>query len=153
VLRAMSIASVVSRPVRPCACAPALALLAGLLPGCGADTGPSRFAGEAGRVADAATRLGDAARDGDAAEICAASLAASVVRRLGAGQCPVRVAESLREVRDAHFEVVAVRLRGDGAIATVQVGGAPPRSGERARGREGGGWRGARGGALPPLGR
>jgi hypothetical protein len=153
VLRAMSDASVVSPPVRLPACALPAALLAGLLPGCAGDDDSSRFPGEAGRVAEAATRLGSAARAGDAAQICTASLAASVVKRLGASQCPARVAAALRDVSDGRFEVVAVRLRGDAAIATVKVGGDPPRSGNLALVREGGIWRVARVGPLPPLGR
>jgi hypothetical protein len=153
VLRAMCLASVVSPAVRPVACALAFALLLGQLCGCGGDAASSRFSGEAERVAEAVSRLGDAARSGDAAEICVASLAASVVKRLGAGQCPARVARALAQVGDSGFEVVAVRLRGDGAIATVQVGGEPPRSGDLALVREGGIWRVARVGPLPPIGR
>jgi hypothetical protein len=140
----------VSAPVRPAATALLATLLATVPAACGKDPA-DRFSGERRAAALAVDRLGDAARDGDAAEICSHLLAQSVKARLGL-RCPARIAAALRALNDPGLEVVAVRLRGSRAVVTVVAGTADPRrSGDVTLLREAGRWRIATVGPLPPL--
>jgi hypothetical protein len=128
------------------------ALLAVALGGCGSEDAADRFPGQSGQVAAAVERLGAAARNGDTASICSTLLARSVTRRLGP-RCPARIAPALRTVNDPRLEVVAVRVRGTSARATVVAGSAdPPRSGELDLALQQGRWVVTDVGPLPPRG-
>jgi hypothetical protein len=124
-------------------------VLAAALSACGSD--PSdRFSGERRDVARTVERLGEAARAGDAAEICSVMLAQAVRARLGP-RCPGRIAPALSRLNDPGLEVVSVRVGDGGATATVVAGTADPRrSGDVILLREGGLWRVAAVGPLPP---
>jgi hypothetical protein len=126
------------------------ALLAAALAACGSGASVDRFSGQRRQVARAVERVGDAVRSGDAAQVCSTLLARAVTRRLGA-QCPARIAPALGAVNDARLEVVAVRVRGPRATATVVAGtGAAPGSGDVELVREEGRWRVISVGPLPP---
>jgi hypothetical protein len=132
------------------ASAAAIALLA---PGCGSRQDPlSGFTGRDRGVAQTIYDYNVAARAGDAKAVCEDLLARSAKAPLGR-DCVPRMRAALRSIDVQGVDVVAVRYKGDAAIATVVTGaGRSPRSGALALVQEGGRWRIARVGPLPPIG-
>jgi hypothetical protein len=130
--------------------AAALAAIALGALGCGAADDPlDGFDGRARAVAQTVLDYSAAARTRDATTVCRDLLAKSASAPLGR-ECPDRMAAALRGIDQQGLEVVAVRFKGDTAIATVVTGaGKDPRSGSLALVEEGGDWRIARVGPLP----
>ena len=128
-------------------------LVAWPLAGCGEDEDPLEgFTGRDRAVAATVLAYGAAARAGDAKAVCDDILAREAKAPLGR-ECVPRMTMALRAVTQQGLDVVAVRFKGDTAIATVVTGaGESPRSGPLALVEEGGLWRIARVGPLPPPG-
>jgi hypothetical protein len=133
----------------------AIALLtaAAALAGCGGDVDPLEgFTGRDRGVVATVVAYNAAARNGDARAVCRDILSREAKAPLGQ-ECVRRMTAALRTIDQQGIEAVAVRYKGDTAIATVVTGaGENPRSGTLALVQEDGLWRIARVGPLPPPG-
>ncbi len=94
-----------------------------LLPGCslGGDEEPERSSGAPVEIATLVRQLDLATQRRDAAQVCRDLLTRAARERMGGERCAARVGRALARVRRPRVELRAIKLSGDGGLATVRV--------------------------------